>query len=1262
MPPVARETINEVDFCGKIAAAANPIFAELRDRCPFVEARIEGIGSTTGRTKRKDLRFYGLNERLLLTGEVKLPGGPSAFDTAIVSDAQQKADHAGVQFFFTWDVNTFVLWDRYQQDKSLLERRIAVWHLRLNLASPQDVARPEILDHIERKFLPDLIAGISDIVTGVRRDWSLPPDEVFLRSLESHLDWPVMLLREYLYSNAEASKRFESNLQQWLVDQGRTFRRHDPQDWRDAIDNAARTLAYVWTNRFIFYKALRARFPQLPKLELPATIRTPKQAIDRLDQLFRKAADESGDYETLLFPEKHDWANDEVFSPDGAVDAWRGFLRGIDAVDFRDVSADIVGLIFQKLVSPEERHRLGQHFTGADPVDLINSFCIRSAGAVTLDPACGSGSFLVRAYYRKRALDHERSHATLLDELYGCDIALYPAHLATLNLAAREINDEANYPRIARDNFFDITPTQTFCEIPDLRTGEPREIRLPQLDAIVGNPPYVRQEKVTPRDKRLCAQRVAEAFPGTQFTGRADLHTYFWPHASRYLKDGGYFGFLTSGQWLDVDYGFALQRWVLQNFRIVAIFESSTERWFADARVKTCITILQRCEDADERNSNVVRFVRFEKPLADLIGVAPTGGVGPEAEQAERDRQAAVDRLRDEVEAIDKPVHSDRWRVLLKPQSELWEEGVRAAAILRDTPTDEEAGDDEDGENGDDTDGNGQHRMGSVVAEPGEYAAGKWGRFLRAPDFYFEVMRRFGARFAPLGELVHLRRGITSGCDAFFMPHDVSSETLAATESDRDFRRLTGVSRADVASGKIKIVRDGAGTLHPIESDFVKPEVHSLMTIDRPVVRAADLDRVVLLVGVPLSTIRGKHAHRYVKYGETATFASRKSKAVPVPERATCAARDPWYDLTNLVDPGFAFWPKAQQYRHIIPGNPHRIIGNCNLYDLAGRDLRKQEQAILIGVMNSTLIGLFKTFYGRFAGTEGNLKTEVVDVNLIEVPDPRGVDKQVVARIATAMKHMAGRDVGRLVDEELMECRSYERAKELAARPLRLSDELRQPDRRELDDAVFELLGVTSARERERLVEKLHEETAQHFRAIRVTEIQKMEDRRAGGPRRFAVSDLAADAWDAVDLDDVTPLPDWLKNNAGRSGDEFELPDERPAFLHTGTMFDEETVYFGRRQTAHVECPSRGTAELMHRAASLGVTGRITLPTDNSIAMKLLDKLNHRHERAMARLRELAEIRTGDEELRQQVLGLLERWFVVGKPNAAGRSATEASD
>ena len=133
-----------------------------------------------------------------------------------------------------------------------------------------------------------------------------------------------------------------------------------------------------------------------------------------------------------------------------------------------------------------------------------------------------------------------------------------------------------------------------------------------------------------------------------------------------------------------------------------------------------------------------------------------------------------------------------------------------------------------------------------------------------------------------------------------------------------------GAPRKDVESGKLRIIEAGDGSVHPIEAKYLAPEVHSLMKVDRPVVRAADLDRVVLLVGEPMDKLKTKSpwVWRYLRYGMTATFASAKSKPVPVPERSTCAARDPWYDLTGLVQPGIAFWPMAQQYRHIIRGQP----------------------------------------------------------------------------------------------------------------------------------------------------------------------------------------------------------------------------------------------------------------------------------------------------------------------------------------------------
>ena len=170
-------------------------------------------------------------------------------------------------------------------------------------------------------------------------------------------------------------------------------------------------------------------------------------------------------------------------------------------------------------------------------------------------------------------------------------------------------------------------------------------------------------------------------------------------------------------------------------------------------------------------------------------------------------------------------------------------------------------------------------------------------------------MERFSNRFVPLGQLIDIRFGVKTGCDAFFMPTDVTELVLAEYGDEKEFRKAVGIARKDVVAGNVRIIKDGAGTYHAIEPQFIRPEVHSLMKVDRPVVRGSDLDRVVVLVASPLSAIKGTHAFKYIKHGETATYASTKSKAVPVPQRSTCAARDPWYDLTKLVDPGFAFWP-----------------------------------------------------------------------------------------------------------------------------------------------------------------------------------------------------------------------------------------------------------------------------------------------------------------------------------------------------------------
>ena len=49
--------------------------------------------------------------------------------------------------------------------------------------------REDNLNFVKTHFLPDLLRDLADIISGRRRDW-LPPDDIFIRTLESHLDGP----------------------------------------------------------------------------------------------------------------------------------------------------------------------------------------------------------------------------------------------------------------------------------------------------------------------------------------------------------------------------------------------------------------------------------------------------------------------------------------------------------------------------------------------------------------------------------------------------------------------------------------------------------------------------------------------------------------------------------------------------------------------------------------------------------------------------------------------------------------------------------------------------------------------------------------------------------------------------------------------------------------------------------------------------------------------------------------------------------------
>ncbi len=545
---------------------------------PFSEAKCET--RTVGSEKRSDLKLLDNDGRPILTGEVKLPWQPrggTPFNGQVVSDARAKAKRAGVGFFFTWNVNQFVLWEAYAPKTAHTQRPYRTWRV-TSVHREDHLYSPMALQAIQAwlaTFLADFATIIRDNVPlGLKL-----PDEQFTDRLEAALDRPIALTVEEL-SQKYKQPRAKSQIDAWMRDELGMTITDDPEGIRDNLDRAARFACYALVNRLVFYEALLKRYRrQMDPISVPDDITTGEALRVRLECHFARAVKATHDYETVFGEEHASFGERVPFYSNHAVAHWREIINQIHQFDFSRLDYEVIGSIFERFISPEERSKFGQFYTRVEVVDLINSFCIRTGDAKVMDPACGGGTFLVRAYARKRELDPARSHAELLQDLFGVDISPFATHLTTINLATRDLIEEENYPQIARHDFFDVERARPLRQLPmprggkvgskGLGKGQLRNVWIPSLDAVVGNPPYIRQEEI-PRSRK---KRERGLEPGTkdyyldlvrresaaELSGRSDIHCYFWPHAASFLKPDGYIGFITSSQWLDVEYGFRLQ-------------------------------------------------------------------------------------------------------------------------------------------------------------------------------------------------------------------------------------------------------------------------------------------------------------------------------------------------------------------------------------------------------------------------------------------------------------------------------------------------------------------------------------------------------------------------------------------------------------------------------------------------------------------------------------------------------------------------------
>ena len=250
-----------------------------------------------------------------------------------------------------------------------------------------------------------------------------------------------------------------------------------------------------------------------------------------------------------------------------------------------------------------------------------------------LDPACGSGSFLTGAYqylldwhlrqyqaqparYRNR-IRHSRDgivlatrekRRILLNSVYGVDLDQNAVEVSKLSLLLKMLENESEpdmdsgslaepmLPELSGNikwgnslvgsDFFSGRDMAGLDDEALLRVkpfdwdsaaGFGQVMAAGGFDAVIGNPPYVRQETLG-TDFKGYAKGKFETYAGT-----ADLYTYFIERGVKLLNAGGLFSIIVANKWLRARYGKPLRQWLKKqalreiiDFGDLPVFEQAT--------------------------------------------------------------------------------------------------------------------------------------------------------------------------------------------------------------------------------------------------------------------------------------------------------------------------------------------------------------------------------------------------------------------------------------------------------------------------------------------------------------------------------------------------------------------------------------------------------------------------------------------------------------------------------------------------------------
>lgn len=209
-------------------------------------------------------------------------------------------------------------------------------------------------------------------------------------------------------------------------------------------------------------------------------------------------------------------------------------MKRFNHFDFKTVDSDILGHVYEDYLPKEERKKLGEYYTPLEVVRYIldavgYTLGEEIEGKKILDPSCGSGTFLVEAlrrviqrflakFHKSSAHKLEPEEASMILEsmranIYGLDLNIFACHIAEMNLFFQTIDLYGAVKSKYKEEVFkgfnvfhtdSLMPTNS--ELTDFSNARVKPflndlrkiagIKKSKFDFVVGNPPYVRKEKI----------------------------------------------------------------------------------------------------------------------------------------------------------------------------------------------------------------------------------------------------------------------------------------------------------------------------------------------------------------------------------------------------------------------------------------------------------------------------------------------------------------------------------------------------------------------------------------------------------------------------------------------------------------------------------------------------------------------------------------------------------------------------------------------